>query len=956
MTARTPEQDEARLPAESEPADSRQIRRRLTFGVAGDLADLPATLSPWQRAYEAWRSADLRWRHGAPPRERANPAPADHPRPRNTARATPDPAPSPDRPAKQRRKKPRATKTPTNTTPSAPPAANTTPVAGAPAPGNSSSTKPTPAKDAATKPPTAKPAPAETAAAGPSAAKSARVESSTAKPSAGARGRGRSSTAKPAPVEDTAAKPSGAAPAQVEPTRRPKVGGVEVVTGVGGTPVAGAALKAAAPERDSGEKGGQNRRLQAGIAGAAVLVLVAVGVVFALGGEEAEKPRVAGAVAADRLFAADPAAKTDGLVQDLAAVVSDGTATVATGTEGTGAEGAERTAFLVSAAGKGWRTARVRADDGAEPPLGDRPRLLAAGAGTWVALGAAADGAVVVWTSGDGGTWTRRPAPAFGKTDKVNALARTGQGFVAVGATGDGAVVWSSADGRVWQRVSGLRAPGVTGFDRVAASGGVLVAHGTSARKVTKRKGKRKVTRTVRGDGFWRSADGGRTWSAVIVPQQRGSFGATKGLAVGPGGFATVREGHRTTGRKKHRKTTRFGVLFTSADGLAWRAAGTFGGADYLSVERFGGAAAGLAVLVRGAKGRSVLLGDGRTWRPAGVGSLDGVEVSGLTVAGGAVTLAGHRDGDAFLSGVDLKGVPGAVHAERTVRSVAAGQGRAVAVGSTNGGAAVWTAAGGRAWTRAGFPASGGWLSDVVYGVQGWLAVGRTSGASPGPLALASQDGTAWRRAPFPGGPAPVAVAAGPAGYVAVGTGAAWRSSDLKGWRRADVEGAPADVAATAKGYVAVGGRDKAPAVWTSPDGVKWSPVKLPAGLAEGPLSEVAARGDVLVAVGAGAAPLVSADGGATWAPRPLAGAASLTAVAATPRGFAVAAATGARDAAVWASGDGAAWRRVPVSGLDGPGDQRLTAMTALGGEVLAVGTSADHRGESALLWRAAAP
>ncbi|MES9608937.1 hypothetical protein, partial [Actinomadura sp. NPDC000929] len=59
MTARTPEQHEARRTAEEGPADSRHVRRRLTFGVAGDLADMPAARSPWQRAYEAWRSAGL---------------------------------------------------------------------------------------------------------------------------------------------------------------------------------------------------------------------------------------------------------------------------------------------------------------------------------------------------------------------------------------------------------------------------------------------------------------------------------------------------------------------------------------------------------------------------------------------------------------------------------------------------------------------------------------------------------------------------------------------------------------------------------------------------------------------------------------------------------------------------------------------------------------------------------
>src|SRR5690606_16623121 len=69
VTARTPEQDEARRTAEEETAGSRQVRRRLTFGVAGDLADMPTVRSPWQRAYEAWRAAGLSWGHGAPPRD-----------------------------------------------------------------------------------------------------------------------------------------------------------------------------------------------------------------------------------------------------------------------------------------------------------------------------------------------------------------------------------------------------------------------------------------------------------------------------------------------------------------------------------------------------------------------------------------------------------------------------------------------------------------------------------------------------------------------------------------------------------------------------------------------------------------------------------------------------------------------------------------------------------------------
>src|SRR5688500_6761098 len=94
VTARTPEQDEARRTAE-EPAGSRQARRRLTFGVAGDLAAMPARSSPWQRAYEAWRAAGLTWGHGAPPRPRTDrPAPADL-----TDLTEPEPAPAEQIPA-----------------------------------------------------------------------------------------------------------------------------------------------------------------------------------------------------------------------------------------------------------------------------------------------------------------------------------------------------------------------------------------------------------------------------------------------------------------------------------------------------------------------------------------------------------------------------------------------------------------------------------------------------------------------------------------------------------------------------------------------------------------------------------------------------------------------------------------------------------------------------------------
>ncbi|MEV0666705.1 hypothetical protein ACIBI3_31410 [Actinomadura luteofluorescens] len=817
MTARTPEQHEARRTAEEGPADSRHVRRRLTFGVAGDLADMPAARSPWQRAYEAWRSAGLDWGHGAPPREAA-PRPAS----RDAVRAKSSQKPARPRPAK--------------------------------------------------------PDPLDVLVAGP-----------------------------PRP--------------QVRPRLQPAM------------------------------RSGPTRRLRARAAVAAGLVVVAGGVIYAVsrGDDGPAEQGLPGPVVADRLFAPDPAATSDGLVQDLTTLASAGATVVAAGTEGDGVPGRERARFLVSAdAGHAWSLAALRTADGSAVPPGDVPRLVDGGAGRWAALGRSSAGGVTAWTSEDAATWTRRPpAAGFTPSDQVNDLARTGQGFVAVGASGGRAVAWTSADGHAWQRVGGI--PGVIALDRVAASGNAVVAHGTYGKRVTEKRGKKKVVRTVRTDGLWRSTDGGRTWALVGVPQAQGSYGPTKGLAFGPGGFATVREGRQTTGRKKKRRTARFGVLFTSADGARWQAAGRFGGTG---IERFDGTPSGLAVIVQGAAAggrgaRTVLRSaDGRTWQPGGTIAAP-VRSSGLTVADGKIAVSGRQGDDGYLFGVDLRTVPGAVHPERSVRSLAAGPGISVAAGSTNGNAAIWTAPDGRAWKRAGFPATAGLLSDVVRGERGWLAVGRVSGTSPGPLALTSQDGLTWQRPRFPAGPPPVAAATGPSGYVAVGTGVAWRSADLRTWSRGGLDGAPTDVAATSRAYAAVGGRGKEPAAWTSPDGLRWTAAKLPPGLTA-PLTQVAAKGDTLVAIAGGAAALVSTDAGATWTRRDLGPGLTATAVAATPGGF-VAAASAKDDAAVLTSPDGVNWRRVTVPGLTGPGDQRLTALTAMGSTVLATGTDAD----APILWRA---
>ncbi|TDC89265.1 hypothetical protein [Actinomadura sp. 7K507] len=884
MTARTPEQDEARRAADEEAAGSRQVRRRLTFGVAGDLADMRASLSPWQRAYEAWRSVGLSWGHGAPPREGPGLGTASVNKVRREAV---------DAAAERDGTDGEAAK--------AEPAESADPV----------SEKPVPAPEKAA---SKKPAPE-----------------------------------KPASKKPASKKPASKKPASKKPASRKAAADPDDVL------VAGPSMPA--PKKAAASSPQPVRRLRSRLAVAAGLVLVAGGAIVAVsqGESDSDEPRLAGAVAAGALFAADPAARTDGLVQELGTVASAGGTLVALGTEGGGVPGRERSRFLFSVdAGRAWSVARVRTPDGSVAPLGDSPDMVTGGSGRWVALGGASGGGTVAWTSENAQTWTRHALGAvFKPSDEVEDVARVGAGFVAVGGGGGRAVAWISPDGQRWQRIAGIE--GITGFDRVVSSGSVLVAHGTYPRKITQKRGRRKVTRTVPSHGVWRSTDGGRTWGRVSIPQGQGSYGSTKGLAFGPGGFATVREGKHTSGRKNRRRTTRFGVLFTSADGRTWRAASRFKG---YGIERFGGTPQGLAVLVQGANGTHGILStaDGRSWKAGGTVAAP-VESSGLTVAsGGAVAISGSQGDDAYLHGVDLRTVPGAVRPERAVRSLAASPGRSVAAGSTNGGAAIWTAVDGRAWQRARFPGAGGRLSDVVHGGKGWLAVGRTSGESPAPLAMTSQDGVTWQKAAFPGGPPPVAAATGPSGYVAAGTGAIWRSADLKTWKRTDLDGAPSDVTAAAGKYVAVGGRGTAPAVWTSPDGAEWTAAELPAGLPAGPLAQVAARGNVLVAIGADGAALVSADGGKTWAAHGLGGDLNATAITAAADGFVAAAVTSRQDGAVLASADGVTWRRLEVPGLAGKGERRLTAMTAMGPAVLATGTIVDAYSETPLLWKATVP
>ncbi|MFC0037468.1 hypothetical protein [Actinomadura rayongensis] len=695
----------------------------------------------------------------------------------------------------------------------------------------------------------------------------------------------------------------------------------------------------------------------------AVVVLAAGGAAYALTRGGPDAPPVPAARPADALFTAD-ATLPDGLVQDLRAVAVAGQVIVVAGAETAPGAQAARAEFLVSRdAGRAWTLADVRTPDGAESPRGPAPVLLAGAPGAWAALGA--DG-TTLWTSPDARTWTLRGS---GPGGRVSALARTAQGFAAVGTDGTRAVVWTSPDGRTWQHAA---APQATALDAVAASGTTLLAHGTT---VTARRVKKRTVRTT-AEGLWRSADAGRSWTPVTVPQADGSAGPVRGLTAGPGGFYAVRDARRATGSKKRRRTVADAVVFAAPDGARWAPAGRLAVDGLERVERFGGAAGGLAAVVR-AKGALTVLRstDGRTWSPGAVpGTAPAVAGLGVT-AGGVPVLAGRAADDPYLAvgaPVDLRAVPGAIGVRRDVAALAAVPGRVVAVGGTNGAAALWTSADGVRWIRAArpdVPATA--LTAVVHGPAGWLVAGRNDARPADSVLLTSGDALTWR-AKAATNARVAAVAYGPAGYVAVGTGfgtaAAWRTTDLVSWT-----GAPtpkgvakgswlAGVAATASGYVAVGGRRTAgrdaPVLWTSPDGLTWTqatPPALPPGLVTGSFTQVVAVGNRLVAVGrgttaSGPAGFVasSADGGAHWtaALRPEA---NVTA-AATPQGFALAGTSGGR-LTVLVSPDGTAWRRVAAKG-----DGTVTALTVVGRDLVAVGSAAGHRGDVPFLWRAPLP
>jgi hypothetical protein len=256
---------------------------------------------------------------------------------------------------------------------------------------------------------------------------------------------------------------------------------------------------------------------------------------------------------------------------------------------------------------------------------------------------------------------------------------------------------------------------------------------------------------------------------------------------------------------------------------------------------------------------------------------------------------------------------------------------------------AAWTSADGRTWDTAAVAQPAGSIAAVASGPGRLVAVGTRFENVNQPVAWTSVDGRTWQALPASafagaGGYEPGAledIAAGPGGFVAVGSehgpgggrAAAWYSADGLTWARAqsDLGGDSAGaVVRGGPGYVAAGwapggdGDDRA-VFWSSPDGQTWT-----------------AAPDSQDLHGVGATPMMAgAPQGLVAVGYPSHQWAGITPI-------------------VWISQDGLSWQRLSASGLVAPlpsvpsleSGQPLPGSTVVG-EMIATGGGLVAAGEA---------
>ena len=176
-----------------------------------------------------------------------------------------------------------------------------------------------------------------------------------------------------------------------------------------------------------------------------------------------------------------------GITQTLGRVASVGHEIVAVGSQA--GTRIPRAQFFVSGDdGRTWTMGTVRDAAGGVPPPGHGAIFVAGAQGAWVALGPGS-----IWTSPDGRTWTLAPGNGMPLRpgDRVNAVARTAHGFIAVGASVPGGeaarstpLIFLSANGTSWERLDAARLRLAAGnghaldITSVAAAGKLILISG----------------------------------------------------------------------------------------------------------------------------------------------------------------------------------------------------------------------------------------------------------------------------------------------------------------------------------------------------------------------------------------------------------------------------------------------------------------------------------------------
>jgi hypothetical protein len=757
-----------------------------------------------------------------------------------------------------------------------------------------------------------------------------------------------------------------ASPLQGQPPREPQVS----------LPLAnGTLLLDPAPARTGPEGRRVSRRTRMSAATAAVVVAAAaVLTAFALHSHTAHTPakRPAGNAILTTALPAYVGQTQRGVFQTISRIVSSGDTMVTTGWQTNKNGAVARQQFLVSSdGGKTLRLAPIHLPDGSQPPLGHLASLIAGGPNGWVAVGSNA-----IWTSRNGTSWILAATQGIAHQpgDSVHVVTYTADGFLAAGngKTSDGrteAVIWLSRDGVTWQRMTAARLG--------------LAAAGQAPEVITFAATRGNDTLISDGTSVWLSTDSGSTWTLVPVPVDHGAGSQITGVSFDGSGLIAVRPGTTASGAHD-------GVAYFSPNGQTWQYAGTIDPAGGWRPEVVKGSNYGFVVTGTTVQNQAVAYtstGTGGNWRPTGSLGDASSESNNLvpTVApGGNVVAVGSTKAtstsqqavlvEANTAG-NVRSVPLATIPAVTVSSTAIADGEQIAVGSADGYPAIWRKTAGGSWALASslrlVSATPGLasLTAVTHGSAGWLAVG-----FPGPAIFTSTNGITWQ--PVGGDMTQdladaisVSTAAGPAGYVIVGserkssgggcTGDVYWSAHLTAWTEThDVNLTTGSyvviaVAAGPDGFVSVGSRDSMPVVWTTTDGRAWTtrPLPVAAGVKAGQLNQVAINGNRVLATGwqmtkAGATPLaeLSTDGGTSWRQVPfgsLAPGGTITAVTQTSGGFTAASqssvSAGDPDAAVWTSATGTSWTQSPVGGLAGGGSHEISTLARSGSTVAGI-------------------